>query len=80
MKVLFSSQKRPYLYVKLLLSLLIMSLIDASYATSYVINPSQTSVRFTIEHFKTSTITGGFYNVKGQLQYNLKVQIEAMGK
>lgn len=74
MKVLSSSQKRPYLYAKLLLSLFITNVIDASYAISYVINPSQTSVRFAIEHFKTSATTGGFYNVKGQLQYNLKLK------
>lgn len=27
-------------------------------------------MRFAIEHFKTSTNTGGFYNVKDQLQYD----------
>ncbi len=74
MKVLSSSQKRPYLYAKLLLSLFITNVIDTSYATSYIINPSQTSVRFSIEHFKTSATTGGFYNVEGQLQYNAKLK------
>lgn len=47
-----------------------MSAIDSSYASSYVINPTSTHVRFAIERFKTSMTTGGFYNVKGQLQYD----------
>ena len=53
----------------MILLLLIASAAHSSYAASYVINPKNTSVQFTIEHFKTSTTTGGFYNVKGQLKY-----------
>ena len=73
MSVYFSRQKRTYLYAPLIL-LFIASVVDASYAASYVINPNNTNVRFAIERFKTAATTGGFYNVKGQLQYdpNLK--------
>ena len=64
--------KKSHGYPLLILSLLIASAAHSSYsyAASYVINPKNTSVRFTIEHFKTSTTTGGFYDVKGQLQYD----------
>lgn len=70
MSVLPFTLKKPHVYPLLILPLLIASAAHSSYAASYVINPKNTSVRFAIEHFKTSTTTGGFYNVKGQLQYN----------
>lgn len=70
MSVLPFIPKNPHGYPLLILSLLIASATHSSYAASYVINPKNTSVRFAIEHFKTSTTTGGFYNVKGQLQYD----------
>lgn len=50
--------------------LLIIGSIVNSYAANYVIDSTQTNVRFAIDHFKTSATTGGFYNVKRQLQYN----------
>ena len=70
MSILPFTLKKPHGYPLLILSLLIASAAHSSYAASYVINPKNTSVRFAIEHFKTSTTTGGFYNVKGQLQYD----------
>lgn len=50
--------------------LLIVGCIGSSYADNYNIDPTHTNVRFAIDHFKTSTNTGGFYNVTGKLQYN----------
>lgn len=49
---------------------LILSSIVSSSAANYIIDPANTNVRFAIDNFKTSSTTGGFYNVKGQLQYN----------
>lgn len=70
MSVIFNSQKRPCLSAALILLMVIVSVIDASYAASYIINPEHTNVRFALEGFKSSATTGGFYNVKGQLQYD----------
>lgn len=57
-------------YKLLTLLIFIASVVDVSYAASYIINPTNTNIRFAIERFKTSATTGGFYNVKGQLQYD----------
>ena len=65
-----SGQKKSYLFAFIILPLLIISNITGSFAASYVINPASTNVSFAIERFKTSTTTGGFYNVKGNLQYD----------
>lgn len=70
MSILPFTLKKLHGYRLLILPLLIANAAHSSYAASYVINPKSTSVQFTIEHFKTSTTTGGFYNVKGQLQYD----------
>ncbi len=61
-------------YWAVIIPLLTLCSITHSYAANYVINPTNTNVRFAIERFETSATTGGFYNVKGQLQYdpNLK--------
>lgn len=74
MSVLPFTLKKPHVYPLLILPLLIASAAHSSYAASYVINPKNTSVRFAIERFKTSTTTGDFYNVKGQLQYDPMVK------
>lgn len=50
--------------------LLIVGCLSSSYAADYNIDPTHTNVRFAIDHFKTSTNTGGFYNVTGQIQYD----------
>ncbi|CAM3586624.1 polyisoprenoid-binding protein [Psychrobacter glaciei] len=65
-----SGQKRSYIFAFLILPLLIISNITGSFAASYVINPTNTNISFGIERFKRSTTTGGFYNVKGNLQYD----------
>lgn len=50
--------------------LLALSSIVNSHAASYIINPTNTNIRFSLERFKTAASTGGFYNVKGKLQYD----------
>lgn len=50
--------------------LIILSSIATSNAANYVIDSSQTNIRFAIDNFKTAATTGGFYNVNGQLQYD----------
>lgn len=50
--------------------LLLLVFINISHAASYSIVSSQTYIRFALDNFKTAATTGGFYNVKGQLQYN----------
>ena len=57
-------------FFKALLLITIVSSTATSYASSYVIDSAQTNVRFAIDNLKTSVTTGGFYNVKGQLQYD----------
>lgn len=44
--------------------------IASSHATTYDIDPTHTNVGFAIDHFNTSTNTGGFYNLTGQLDYD----------
>lgn len=61
-------------HVFLVLPILITSAIEGSYASNYIINPDSTNVRFAIERFKSQATTGGFYNVKGQLQYDSKLK------
>ena len=51
-------------------SLLLISTIGDSQAASYTIIPERTHIRFAIERFNTSVTTGGFYDIKGQLQYD----------
>ena len=59
-------------YRKFLLGLFLSTVgIVSSYATPYYIDSTRTNVRFAIEPLNTSTITGGFYNLSGQLDYDL---------
>ena len=44
--------------------------IGSSHANTYIIQPDNSNVRFEIDHFKTSTNSGGFYNLTGQVQYD----------
>lgn len=50
--------------------LLMAAYTSISHAAAYDIDPTHTNVRFGIDHFNTSTNTGGFYNVTGKLQYD----------
>ena len=58
-------------YRKPMVGLLLGTLaIVSSHAQTYNIDPTHTNVRFAIDHFNTSTNTGGFYNITGQLEYD----------
>lgn len=39
-------------------------------AATYEIDPTHANVRFAIDHFGTSTNTGGFYNLTGEVEYD----------
>lgn len=39
------------------------------HAATYELDPHHTAVRFTVDHFGTSTNAGGFYNLSGNLEY-----------
>ena len=39
-------------------------------ADTYKIDSHHTNARFAIDHFNTSTNTGGFYNLSGTVEYN----------
>lgn len=58
---------KPYLR---LVALLLIGAVSSSHAATYFIQPDNSNVRFEIDHFKTSTNTGGFYNVTGQIEYD----------
>ena len=48
--------------------------INMSKVSTYKIDPAHANVRFAIDHFNTSTNTGGFYNLTGEVQYDPKQQ------
>ncbi|WP_230655653.1 YceI family protein [Psychrobacter sp. I-STPA10] len=50
------------------------SQVDMSQVSTYEIDPTHTNVRFAIDHFNTSTNTGGFYNLTGEVKYDPKQQ------
>ena len=57
-----------------ILAVAALVLTAAAHADTYVIDPSHANVRFGIDHFNTSTNTGGFYNLTGTLQYRPQAQ------
>lgn len=58
-------------YRHLLLTAILLLACMSSHAAIYKIDPVHTNVRFAIEHFNnSSTSTGGFYQVIGQLEYD----------
>lgn len=59
-----TSYKRP------LIGILLTGFMVSAHATTYLLEPNNSNVRFEIDHFNTSTNTGGFYNLTGQLQYD----------
>lgn len=46
-----------------------------SHAATYSIDPAHANVRFAIDHFNTSTNTGGFYNLTGEIDYDATAKI-----
>ena len=43
-------------------------------AATYEVDPTHANVRFAIDHFGTSTNTGGFYNLTGEVEYDPKLK------
>lgn len=63
-------------YRKPLAALLLLALgITSSQATTYNIDPTHANARFSIDHFGTSTNTGGFYNLTGQVEYDPEAKL-----
>ncbi len=60
--------RKPLVMVSLLSTALLCTI--SSHANTYIIQPDNSNVRFEIDHFKTSTNSGGFYNLTGQVQYD----------
>lgn len=62
-------------YRKLLAALvLIVGSVSSTHAATYLLEPTNSNVRFAIDHFNTSTNTGGFYNLTGQLEYDQRAK------
>ena len=63
------------LYQQLFAALLLLTgSIVSSHAATYLLEPNNSNVLFAIDHFKTSTNTGGFYHLTGQLEYDKRAQ------
>lgn len=56
------------------LAIMIFGIVN-SHAATYSIDPTHANVRFAIDHFNTSTNTGGFYNLTGEIEYDAKAKI-----
>lgn len=54
--------------------LLLVGCIGSSNAARYFLEPNNSNVRFEIDHFNTSTNSGGFYNLTGQLEYDARAK------
>ncbi|WP_201587185.1 YceI family protein [Psychrobacter jeotgali] len=67
---LASSYRQSIAALLLLMIAGIGSGVGSSQAATYHLDPTHTNVRFAIDHFNTSTNTGGFYNLTGQLEYD----------
>ena len=74
MRLLSNKLKISCVYTLVMMPLLLVSVTNNSHAASYTINPASTHIRFAIEHLNTSATTGGFYDIKGQLQYDPSLQ------
>ena len=62
-------------YKKPLIGVLLAGCIGSTHAATYLIVPDNSNARFEIDHFNTSTNTGGFYNLTGQLQYDADTKV-----
>lgn len=58
----------------LIMSTLTLSAASAAIAANYQIDPLHTNARFIVDHFATSSNVGGFFNLKGQIQYDAQAQ------
>lgn len=48
----------------------ILGLAFAAHAAEFELDPHHTNARFAIDHFGTTTNTGGFYNLEGTLTFD----------
>lgn len=65
------SYPKPLTVLLLLMTATVASIVSSqSNAASYFLEPNNSNVRFEIDHFNTSTNSGGFYNLTGQLDYD----------
>ncbi|PNK60724.1 YceI family protein [Psychrobacter sp. FDAARGOS_221] len=53
---------------------LALTIMSSAHAATYDIDPTHANVRFAIDHFGTSTNTGGFYNLTGKIDYDPKAK------
>ena len=49
-------------------------LSTVGHAATYELDPKHTAVRFSVDHFGTSTNAGGFYDLSGNLEYAPEAQ------
>lgn len=67
------------IYLKLIVGPLLMAAgLVNSQAAPYLLQPTNSNVRFAIDHFNTSTNTGGFYNLTGPLEYDPRAKTGAV--
>lgn len=74
----FSLNQTAVLCRKPLMAILLLTSCIASansHAATYFLEPDNSNVRFEIDHFNTSTNSGGFYSLTGQLQYDPAAKI-----
>lgn len=64
------SSRQTALYRRCLAISLLIGAIGSAQAATYLLESNNSNVRFEIDHFKTSTNSGGFYNLTGQLDYD----------
>ena len=55
---------------KIIIAALAAAAIGTTSAATYKVDEYHTNARFAIDHFNTSTNTGGFYNLSGTVEYN----------
>lgn len=55
-------------------ALLLLISVSGAHAATYLLEPDHSNVRFEIDHFNTSTNSGGFYSLTGQLDYDPKAK------
>ena len=55
-------------------ALLVLISVSGAHAATYLLEPDHSNVRFEIDHFNTSTNSGGFYSLTGQLDYDPKAK------
>lgn len=64
---------------KIVLPLLASLLVaGTAQAANYQLDPTHTKAVFYIDHFNTSTNSGGFYNIRGDMSYSPEKNKEAL--